>query len=141
MCSTTMKFYNPEKKLKRLEDEMLSMLSARKVKLRNMAKFLGLLQSVARALGNVVRIRTRILYSWMNSHLVSASFDHYFSLSCEELEELSFWYHNIRELNGFFFSPSLSCAETTFTVVSDASNDGMFAFQYEDKYEVILRKS
>ena len=140
VCSSTLKFFIPLSKLERIEKEIQEMLASRKVKLRTMAKFLGLLQSVSRALGNVVRIRTRILYSWMNKHLNSASYNHYFPLSLDEREELSFWLYNVRELNGFFFSPNLSCSETKFTVVSDASDAGMFAFQLEDKYEVILRK-
>ena len=140
VCSSSLKFFIPLPKLERIEKEIEEMLSSSKVKLRTMAKFLGLMQSVSRALGNIVRLRTRLLYSWMNNHLISASYNHYFPLSWDEREELSFWLYNVRELNGFFFSPDLSCSETKFTVVSDASDSGMFAFQFEDKYEVILRK-
>ena len=140
VCSSTLKFFIPSEMLQRIEQEIEVMLSTRKVKLRTMAKFLGLLQSVSRAVGNVVRLRSRILYGWLNVNLVSSSYDHHFPLSWEEREELSFWLFNIRELNGFHFSPSLSCSETKFTVISDASDAGMFAYQLEDKYEVVLRK-
>ena len=75
-----------------------------------------------------------------NCHLLSASFDHYFPLSLDVKEELCFWLQNIRNINGFFFTPNLTCTETTYSVVSDASQAGMFAYQLEDKYEVILRK-
>ena len=133
VCSSTLKFFIPSEKLQRIEQEIEVMLSARKVKLRTMAKFLGLLQSVSRAVGNVVRLRSRILYGWLNVNLVSSSYNHHFPLSWEEREELSFWLFNIRELNGFHFSPSLSCSETKFTVISDASDAGMFAYQLGPK--------
>ena len=54
VCSSTLKFFIPLSKLERIEKEIQEMLASRKVKLRTMAKFLGLLQSVSRALGNVV---------------------------------------------------------------------------------------
>ena len=50
-----------------------------------------------------------------------------------EKEEISFWIVNIRVLNGCFFTPKLFSVETFFSVVPDASRDGLFAYQLEDK--------
>ena len=140
ICSVTKKFYIPEEKLVRIIEELESLLMTRRIKLRNMARILGLLQSCSRALGNVVKIRSRNLYRWLNELLVNSSYNHHFPLSEIEKEEISFWIKNIRDLNGCFFSPKLSSVETYFSVVSDASKDGLFAYQLEDKYEILLRR-
>ena len=140
ICSVTKKFFIPEEKLVKIIEEFEALLVVRRVKLRNMARVLGLLQSCSRALGNVVRIKTRTLYRWLNELLEQYSYNHHFPLSELEKVELSFWIDNIRSLNGCVFTPKLSSVETFFTVVSDASKDGMFAYQLEDKYEILLRR-
>ena len=53
---------------------------------------------------------------------------------------MSFWIRNLRDLNGYFFDPKLSCSETNFSVVSDASASGMFGYQISSSNEVLLRK-
>ena len=140
ICSETKKFFIPEEKLQKIITEFESLLVVRRVKLRNMARALGLLQSCSRALGNVVRIKSRCLYRWLNELLENSSYNHHFSLSEIEKEEVSFWIKNLRTLNGCFFSPKLSSVETYFSVVSDASQDGMFCYQLETRYEILLRK-
>ena len=77
---------------------------------------------------------------WMNDKLTNASYNYFFAISEEAKEELQFWVSTIRDLNGFPFTPEMSQVETKFEVVSDASAQGMFAYQLSDKYEVILRK-
>ena len=140
ICSATRKFFIPEEKLLRIIEELESLLITRRVKLRNIARVLGLLQSCSRALGNVIRIRSRNLYRWLNEHLENSSYNYHFALSELEKEEIAFWIDNIRSLNGCFFTPKLSSVETFFSVVSDASRDGLFAYQLEDKYEILLRR-
>ena len=140
ICSQSLKFFIPEKKISRIIDEISNILSVRKVQIRAVARVLGLLQSVGRALGNIVRLRTRYLYMWMNEKLTNASYNYFFPISEEAKEELLFWTSNINSLNGFPFSPKMSQSETTLEVVPDASAQGMFAYHLSDKYEVILRK-
>ena len=55
-CLDSMKFYIPEQKLLKITEKLKTLLEVRRVKLRDMARVLGLLQSCSRVLGNVVRI-------------------------------------------------------------------------------------
>ena len=61
ICSSTLKFYIPESKVLKIIEEAKVLLSSRKVKVRSLARFVGLLQSCGRALGGIVRLRTRLL--------------------------------------------------------------------------------
>ena len=140
ICSSSLKFYIPESKIIKIIEEAQSLLSQRKIQVRKLARFVGLLQSCGRALGGVVRLRTRLLYDWINEKLQIGSYDFYHALSERGKEELSFWIENLRDLNGFFFDPKLSCLETHFSVVTDASASGMFGYQISSSYEVLLRK-
>ena len=140
ICSSTLKFYIPESKVLKIIEEAQILLSNRKIKVRSLARFLGLLQSCGRALGGVVRLRSRLLYDWMTEKLQIGSYDHHHALSERGKEELSFWIRNLRDLNGYFFDPKLSCSETNFSVVSDASASGMFGYQISSSNEVLLRK-
>ena len=144
ICSDSKKFYIPEQKLLKITEELKTLLEVRRVKLRNMARVLGLLQSCSRALGNVVRIKTRNLYRWLNERLENSSYNYHFCLSEVEKDEVFFWINNIRDLNGCYFTPKRSSTETYFSVVSDASNEGMFAYQLENwtglEYQVLLRE-
>lgn len=142
ICSTEMSFFIPDMKLTRLLDMLESLLSARRVKLRFMASFLGFLQSCARALGPVVRLMSRISYNWLMQRVNSASYEAHFPLSDEVNGELTFWQNQVHLLNGRQFSPVLSLeAETRMVVVTDSSASGCFGFQIQDKYKILLRRS
>ena len=104
ICSDSKKFYIPEQKLLKITEELKTLLEVRRVKLRNMARVLGLLQSCSRALGNVVRIKTRNLYRWLNERLENSSYNYHFCLSEVEKDEVFFWINNIRDLNGCYFT-------------------------------------
>ena len=128
----------------KITEKLKTLLEVRRVKLRDIARVLGLLQSCSRALGNVVRIKTRNLYRWLNERLENSSYNYHFCLSEVEKDEVFFWINNIRDLNGCYFTPKRSSTETYFSVVSDASNEGMFAYQLENwtglEYQVSLRE-
>ena len=140
ICSNTLCFYIPEKKISKILQQAQVLLSCSKIKVRELARFTGLLQSCARALGSVVRLKTRRLYHWIQQKLLIGTYEFYFSLSEIEKEEITFWIENIRSLNGNFFSPKLSCLETTLSVITDSSSQGMFGYQLTDKYRILLRK-
>ena len=133
-------FFIPERKVCRIIETAGKLVKERKVKIRMLASWLGLLMSCSRALGSIVRLRTRASYHWMNELLESSSYDHHYPLSDRAKEELLFWVERLRSLNGYSFSPELSCSETNFVVVSDASSQGFFAFQLADKYKVLARR-
>ena len=142
ICSKTMKFYIPEKKLHFILSAIDSICSSRKIQLRRFASFLGYLQSCARALGKVVRLMTRASYHWMAEKLaINPSYNMYYQVPDEVKYELLFWEANIKSLNGFEINPSQSLTETRITIVTDASADGAFGFEISDRYRVILRQS
>ena len=140
ICSSSLKFFIPESKLLIILNEAQVLLSSRRVKVRSVARFVGLIQSCSRALGGVVRIKSRRLYDWMTEKLLHGPYDFYHAMSETGKEELHFWLTHLRELNGFFFNPKLSFVETEFSVASDSSAVGMFGYQISSPYEVLLRK-
>ena len=142
ICSKTMKFYIPEKKLHFILSVIDSICSSRKNPAQKIASFLGYLQSCARAHGKVVRLMARASYHWMAEKLATnPSYNMYYQVPEEVKYELLFWEANIRILKGFEINPSQSLSETRLTIVPDASADGAFGFEISDRYRVILRQS
>ena len=125
--SVHMKFFIPVAKLEKIKSKIDDLLkSGSKVWVRKLASVVGLLQSCARALGPIVRFRTRSSYAAISSAVQSHGWDGFLFLSKECLEELTFWSLELEHLNGFPFS--LSRSEVTMVsdvdIVSDASNIG-----------------
>ena len=142
VCSVQSSFFIPELKIEKILNSVDSLLLSRRVKLRVLASFLGFLQSCSRALGPVVRMRSRVCYCWLMSNVDAFGYEAFIKLSDPVREELHFWRDNIRVLNGFHFSPSLSvAAETRLVLVTDSSQSGSFGFQFQDKYQILLRRS
>ena len=144
ICTETMQFLIPEDKILKLEDFARNLLTARRVRVRDMARFLGYLNSVAKAVGPVIRLRARGLYNWLAECLQTGSYNHHCKLSDYAKQELEFWLFNIRDLNGFPISPVQTVLETRvdeLLMVTDASEDGGFGFVYSDQFEVVLRKA
>ena len=142
VCSVSSSFYIPTKKVDKIINFVNDLCQARRVKLRHFASFLGFLQSCSRALGPVVRMRTRLCYHWLMDHVDRLSYETHVKLSEAVREELVFWKENIHCLNGHPFSPSLSIgAETRLMIITDSSASGCFGFQFVDKYQILLRRS
>ena len=142
VCSSQLSFIIPEQKIEKILASVNSMLEPRRVKLRALASFLGFIQSCSKALGPVVRMRTRVCYHWLMLNVDSLGYEVFLKLPEQVREELVFWRDNIHGLNGFHFSPSLSvAAETRLVVVTDSSKSGSFGYQFQDKYKILLRRS
>ena len=116
VCSVSSSFYIPAEKVDKIINFVNDLCQARRVKLRHFASFLGFLQSCSKALGPVVRMRTRLCYHWLMDHVDRLSYESHFKLSEAVREELIFWRENIHCLNGQPCSPSLSI------VVSDSKS-------------------
>ena len=140
VCSVTQKFYIPEKKIVRILSMLDSLLSARRICLRALASLVGLLQSCGRALGPVVRLRTRRTYGFLMENVTKFCWGYHLALHEDCREELNFWFENIKDLNGFQFSAKLSMKDIDFEVCSDASQVGVFGYQFSDSYEILLRR-
>ena len=69
ICSLSMKFYVPEKKLCRVEISINEFLRKKKCQLRELASLVGFLQSLKRALGSVVSLMLRASYNFMKLKL------------------------------------------------------------------------
>ena len=142
VCSLTMKFYIPEKKIQKIIVSAGVMLRQRRVQLRKLASFVGFVQSCSKALGPVSRLMLRACYNWMSEVLnVCPSYNIFYFIPDSVREELEFWRSQIRSLSGYPISPSQSLTETRITVVTDSSQDGAFGYQLEDNYKVLLRRS
>ena len=73
---------------------------------RLLARLLGLLNSFSRALGQIVRLLTRNLYSCLHpAYFSQEHWGSFTSLTDSAWEELQFWESNIVKLNGFAITP------------------------------------
>ena len=136
-CSVKLMFFIPEKKIVKLLSAMDSLLSRKKVKLRELASILGLLQSCARALGPVVRLRTKCSYLFLMFNVNQFSWNYFMALSDDVVEELNFWVHNLLSLNGFKINTCLSMIDFHLDVIADASEIGIFGYKLSStEYEI-----
>ena len=141
ICSDTMMFFIPEAKIVKLLAKADSLLSSKKVKLRVLASFIGLLQSCGRALGPIVRLMSRCMYGFLMSNVNSFSWNHHLPLDQNVISEIRFWQENIVELNGFKFRVDLSMIEIQHDIVTDASNIGIYGYRYfSNDFEIVLRR-
>ena len=135
-----MKFFIPEKKIVRLLGSLDALLSYNKISVRALASFVGLLQSCARALGPVVRLMTRCTYSFIMDNVNKFSWSYHVALSGSCKVELQFWVANLVSLNGFHFTPKMTMIDIDYNVVSDASELGVFGYEFALNYEIVLRR-
>ena len=140
VCSVEQKFFIPEKKMVRLLGSLDSVLNHRKVSVRSLASLVGSLQSCALALGPVVRLMTRNVYCFIMENVIKFSWGYHVVLTDSCRQELQFWVDNLSLLNGYHFSPKLSMVDIDFDIISDASQVGVFGYQFSHFYEVILRR-
>ena len=142
VCSVNLAFFIPDSKIEKIRDFVDELCQAKRVKLRRLASFLGFLQSCSRAIGPVIRLRTRSSYHWLMEEVSRLSYESHVKLPETVREELLFWKENLQGLNGYPFSPKLSVgAETRLLLVTDSSEAGCFGFQFVDKYQILLRRS
>ena len=106
---------------------------------RKLASILGFLMSFARALGPIVRMKTRSLYSCLGTDLVP--WDQTIGVSKVALSEIEFWKENLVHLNGFpFRKPDLS-VNPTFTKAGDASGEGFYLPLVSGSGETLLSRA
>ena len=139
--SITMEYEIPEAKL----DAFLLLLedieSLSNMPVRLLAKFLGTLNSFSRALGQVVRLMTRALYSCLKpAYTSSKKWNSSTSLTDTAREELSFWKLNIAKLNGFAICPVTPSVTTCEVIAGDASGEGLYAARFSDKNETVFSR-
>ena len=106
---------------------------------RLLAHFSGLLNSYSRALGQVIRLMTRNLYSCLHrAYFSKECWGSLTSLLALAWKELKFWESNIFKLNGFAIYPSTPSITTCEIVTEDASDEGLNAAHLSDKNKTVF---
>ena len=137
-----MEYEIPEAKLEAFFLLLEQIKSLSNMPVRLLAKFLGTLNSFSRALGQVVRLMTRYLYSCLQpAYTANKKWNSVTSLTESAREELFFWEFNIVKLNGFAISPVTPSITTCEIIAGDASGEGLYAARFSDKNETIFQKT
>ena len=123
--SEDMTFQIPSKKQETIIRRIGEIKGRRKVKIRQVARVIGTLQSVARATGPVVRIMTRSLYKEVSKAKTWSSF---VTLDEAAEEELGWWTENLKDVSKYPIQSSLSSAEVGSEAASDASDLGYYSY-------------
>ena len=98
-----------------------------------LAKFLDLLNSFSRALGQIVRLVTRCLYACLHlAYFSEEGWGAFTSLSDSAKEEIQFWELNIVKLNGFSIVPVVPSITKCEVFAGDASGEGLYTAHFSD---------
>ena len=139
VCSRSMMFFIPEKKLEAILGHLDSFVKGKKTSPRCLARLVGKIQSCHRALGPVVRHMTRNIYRFICSNVENFAWDYFLPIDSEVRDELLFWKNNLRTLDGFHFSPVQTEEVVNFEVASDASGVGVFAYLVDSNRQLLSR--
>merc|ERR1711954_561098 len=126
-----MKFEIPDEKLSKFFEVLLLVKSQAIMPVRLLAQLLGLLNSFSRALGQIVRLMTRSLYTFLNpAYFSKERWAAVTSLSNPAKEELQFWESNIKKLNGFAITPVIPSITKCEVIAGYASGEGLYAAHF-----------
>ena len=117
----------PSEKIEELEQKCTNILKLNKagVKVKEVAKVVGKLQSLRLATGPIVSVLTRSLYATIAS---AKSWGSWVKLDELATYELNWWKENLRHTSKFPISVSLSAWQAHFKVASDASDIGYYCY-------------
>lgn len=133
--SRDLTFNIPEDKLESIQSKAGEMLKRKMNKVRIIASFVGLLQSVRLATGPIVSVMTRSLYYAINN---AKSWNSFVKLDDLAREELQWWLENVRKVSKYPIQGSLSSIPASIKVASDSSGVGLFS--YEVRGQVCLAR-
>ena len=125
-------FNIPMDKIENIEGRAKELLRRKFNKVRVLASFIGMLQSVRLATGPIVSVMTRSLYYLVNNAKRWESFVRFDELARKELQ---WWLENIREVAKFPMSGSLTTVAAKYEaeVASDGSGIGYFVYKVNGK--------
>jgi hypothetical protein len=118
-------FLVPDENIERLKDSAFGITHPSRVPIRAVAAVVGQIMSMSLALGPIARLRTRALYTVINSYF---SWNAWVTLTEDAKEELCFWQSNVAALNG---QPIWFKSGATRVVYSDASDSGYGGYSVE----------
>ena len=134
--SRDMTFNIPEDKLIVIEEKAREILKRKFNKVRILASFVGLLQSIRKASGPIVSVMTRSLYFAINNAKRWESFVRIDDLAKTEVK---WWLENVRKVKKFPISDSLSSVATGIKVASDGSSIGFYSYEVDSKKRLACR--
>ena len=120
-----------DQKVESLARLMQQANNSRSIQATALARITGKIISMALALGPVIRLMTRSLYTVLNAR---RSWCQYLLLTAGAIEELSFWLEHIDKFNGQNIWPK---ASTVRVVYSDASGIGFGGYCVEHGDQVV----
>ena len=136
-----MQFEVPDSKLAKFLEVLKSVKSQAIMPVRLLACLLGLLNLFSRALGQVVRLMTRSLYSCLHlAYFSQESWGSFTSLTDSAWEELRFWESNISKLKGFTIAPITPSITTCEAIAGNASGKGLYAAHFSDKNSTVFSR-
>ena len=124
--SRDLTFNIPGDKLESIKARARQILGRKFNKVRVLASFVGVLQSVRLATGPIVSVMTRSLYSAIDK---AKRWDSFVRLDGLALEEVLWWGKNIRNVSKYPFSGSVSAIPASINIASDSSAVGLFSYE------------
>ena len=134
--SRDMTFNIPEDKLIVIETKAKEIIKRKFNKVRILASFVGLLQSIRMASGPIVSVMTRSLYFTINNAKRWESFVRIDDLAKMEVQ---WWLDNVRKVQKFPIADSLSSVATSVKVASDGSSIGFYSYEIDSKKRLASR--
>ena len=123
--SRDLTFNIPQDKIEKIKSVAVEILARKRIKVKLLARFVGMLQSVKLATGPIVAVMTRSLYHTVAS---APSWSSMVVLSDMAKFETNWWHDNLNEVSKYPFSDSLSTTPVVFETASDASGVGHFSY-------------
>ncbi len=117
-----MQYEIPQDKLIRLLEGGKILLSSRRVHVRNLAAWVGLLQSVRLAVGRLISLMCCSIYDDISN---ARSWSTVLQLSYKCKFQVDWWVRNLSSLNGYPISKESSITAFEFALASDVTVIGL----------------
>ena len=136
--SRDLTFNIPDDKIIKIKAVIAEVRARGKVKVKLLAKVVGMLQSVRLATGPIVAVLTRSLY-----HVVNCAPRWGSSVKLTDMAnfELDWWSSNLSKVSKFPISVSSSTTPVAFETASDASGVGHFAYLVGKSQEILASRA
>ena len=134
--SVKMVFAIPEEKKDKVKKLAKEMLIRKRFKVKELASFVGLLQSLRLATGPIISVFCRSSYSCI------AKAKSWFSdvrLSHEVKAELNWWLSNLEDVSSYPIRQSSTGSVVSFSTAGDASDKGFFTYEVDSKEKLATR--
>ena len=131
-----MQFEILKDKLDRLLEGGEILLSSCRVHVRNLASWVGLLQSVRLAVGPLISLMCWSIYDDISN---ARSWSTVLQLSSKGRFQIDWWVKNLSSLNGYPITKESSITAFEFALASDASDKGFFSYRVKSLQRAFSR--